>query len=90
MEQWQIDVAERLARIEANQEFLKENVNKLPQSEQCAKDIAALKAEIAELQSFKSAIKEKIAYIGGVIVVLGAVIPTAIKWVFDHISIKGL
>jgi len=42
MEQWQIEVAERLARIEANQEYMKDGIKSLPQSEQCAKDIAEL------------------------------------------------
>ena len=85
MEQWQIDFAERLARIEANQEFMKANIKDLPQSAQCAKDIAELKAEVEDLKTFKTAIREKIAYIGGVIVMLGLAVPYALDWVFSHL-----
>lgn len=85
MEQWQIEVAERLARIEANQEYMKDNIKSLPQSEQCAKDIAELKEEVEELQMFQTAIKEKIAYIGGVIVIIGMAIPYGFQWIMSHI-----
>lgn len=85
MEQWQIEVAERLARIEANQEYMKSSIYSLPQSEQCAKDIAELKEEVEELQLFQTAIKEKIAYIGGVIVIIGMSIPYALQWIASHI-----
>ena len=88
MEQWQVELFERMARMEANQEFLKEKVTKIPQSEQCAADIAELRQKVTELEKFKTAIKEKIAYIGGVIVVIGLFVPTAIKWVLDHLSWK--
>ena len=89
MEQWHIDVAERLARIEANQEYMKANINSLPQSAQCAKDIANLKAEVEDLKTFKTAIKEKIAYIGGVLVMVGLAVPYAIDWVFSHLHWKA-
>ena len=85
MEQWQIEVAERLARIEANQEYMKDGIKSLPQSEQCAKDIADLKEEVEELQIFQTAIKEKIAYIGGVIVIIGMAIPYGFQWIMSHI-----
>lgn len=88
MEQWQIDVAERLARIEANQEYMKASIVNLPQSEQCQEDIASLKEDVRKLKDFDNAIKEKIAYIGGVIVMIGLFVPYAIKWVLDHISWK--
>ncbi len=85
MEQWQIEVAERLARIEANQEHMKASIHTLPQSEQCAKDIANLKEEVEVLQIFQTAIKEKIAYIGGVIVIIGMAIPYVFQWISSHI-----
>jgi lipid II:glycine glycyltransferase (peptidoglycan interpeptide bridge formation enzyme) len=85
MEQWQIEVAERLARIEANQEYMKDGLKSLPQSEQCVKDIAELKGKVKELQVFQSAIKEKIAYIGGVIVIIGMAIPYTFQWIMSHI-----
>ena len=85
MEQWQIEVAERLARIEANQEHMKNSIHTLPQSNQCVKDIAALKEEVEVLQVFQTAIKEKIAYIGGVIVIIGMAIPYVLQWIMSHI-----
>lgn len=88
MEQWQIDLFERLARLEANQEYMKSNISNLPQSDQCAKDIAALKDEVKSLQDFRTAIKEKIAWIGGVIVVIGLFVPNAINWVISHIQLR--
>lgn len=88
MEQWQIDVAERLARIEANQEYMKDSIKTLPQSEQCIEDIKELQEEVEELQVFQSAIKEKIAYIGGVIVIIGMAIPYAFQWIASHIHWK--
>jgi hypothetical protein len=90
MEQWQIEVAERLARIEANQEFMKANISDLPQSKVCVKQIEDLKMEISELQAFKDAVNTKIAYIGGVLVLMGLFIPYAIKWVIDHIHLRFL
>lgn len=89
MDQWQIEVAERLARIEANQEYMKISIQTLPQSEQCAKDISELKDKVEELQIFQTAIKEKIAYIGGVIVIIGMAIPYAIQWLMSHIHWKA-
>ena len=88
MEHWQLDLIERVTRIEANQEFMKANIKDLPQSAKCEKDITALKKEVTELQSFKDAINTKVAYIGGVLVLMGLFIPYALKWVFDHLSFK--
>lgn len=85
MEQWQIDAAERLARIEATLEYMKQNISNLPQSEQCQKDIEELKKEVDELQKFQTAVKEKIAYIGGVIVLIGMAIPYFINWIASHL-----
>lgn len=85
MEQWQIEVAERLARIEANQEYMRANIRDLPQSQQCSLEIGELRNEIDDLQSFKTAIKEKIAYIGGVIVMLGLAVPYILQWITSHI-----
>lgn len=85
MEQWQIDVAERLARIEANQEYMKANMKDLPQSAQCAKDIATLKDEVKVLNEFKDALQRKIAYIGGVLVTISLALPHFIQWVASHI-----
>lgn len=88
MEQWQVDLFERLARLEANQEYMKSNISNLPQSAQCEKDISLLKKEVKELQNFDNAIKEKIAYIGGVIVLIGLFVPTAVNWVVSHIQLR--
>lgn len=88
MEQWQLEVAERLARIEANQEYMKASITNLPQSEKCEKDILALQEEVDDLVLFKTAIKEKIAYIGGVIVVIGLFVPYAIEWLTSHFHWK--
>lgn len=88
MEQWQVDLFERLARLEANQEYMKANIADLPQSKACATDIAELKAEVVDLKSFKDAIQRKIAYVGGVIVVIGLFIPMAINWVANHIQLR--
>lgn len=85
MEQWQVELIERVTRIEANQEYMKANIKNLPQSEQCVKEIAELKEEVADLRAFKIAIKEKIAYIGGVIVMIGLFVPYALQWVLSHI-----
>jgi hypothetical protein len=64
---------------------MKDGIKSLPQSEQCAKDIAELKGKVKELQIFQSAIKEKIAYIGGVIVIIGMAIPYTFQWIMSHI-----
>lgn len=85
MEQWQVELIERVTRIEANQEYMKASIKNLPQSEQCAKDIAELKLEVNDLRAFKTAIKEKIAYIGGVIVMIGLAVPYVLQWVASHI-----
>lgn len=79
MEQWQIDAAERLARIEENVTFLKEGY---------VSDIKTLKGRVEELETFKDAIDKKIAYIGGVLVVIGMAVPYAINWVVSHINWK--
>lgn len=88
MEQWQVDLFERLARLEANQEHMKANIGDLPQSKICAADIAELKSEVTDLQSFKDAIQRKVAYIGGVIVVIGLFVPMALQWLYAHIQIR--
>ncbi|CAB5155885.1 hypothetical protein UFOVP149_35 [uncultured Caudovirales phage] len=88
MEQWQIDLFERLARLEANQEHMKANIVDLPQSKVCAEDIKDLKAEVSSLKTFKDAINTKIAYIGGVIVVIGLFVPMALQWLYAHIQIR--
>ena len=88
MDQWQIDVAERLARIEANQEYMKANIADLPQSKACVTQIKELKSEVIELQAFRDAINTKTAYIGGVLVLMGLFVPYAIKWVIDHIHLR--
>lgn len=88
MEQWQVDLFERLARLEANQEYMKANISDLPQSKACETQIKELKSEVSELQMFKEAVNTKIAYIGGVLVLMGLFIPYAIKWVIDHIQLR--
>lgn len=88
MEQWQVDLFERLARLEANQEYMKSNLADLPQSKTCAEDIKALKAEVSALETFKDAIQRKVAYVGGVIVVIGLFVPMALTWVANHIQLR--
>lgn len=88
MEQWQVDLFERLARLEANQEYMKANIADLPQSKVCETQIKELKVEMTELQTFKDAIQRKVAYVGGVIVVIGLFIPMAIQWVASHIQLR--
>lgn len=88
MERWQVEIAERLARIEANQEFMKENIANLPQSAACEKQIKELQEEVSALQTFKDAVNTKIAYIGGVIVLIGLFIPYAINWLISHLQVK--
>lgn len=88
MEQWQIDLFERLARLEANQEYMKANLADLPQSKTCAEDIGALNAQVRELETFRDAIQRKVAYVGGVIVVIGLFIPMALNWVANHIQLR--
>lgn len=74
--------------MEANQEFMKASMVDLPQSKVCATDIKELKAEVATLKSFKDAINTKIAYIGGVIVVIGLFVPMALQWVYAHMQLR--
>lgn len=88
MEQWQVDLFERITRIEANQEFMKASIVDLPQSKVCASDIKELKEEVTDLKTFKDAIQRKVAYIGGVIVVIGLFIPMALQWVASHIQLR--
>lgn len=88
MDQWQVDLFERLARLEANQEYMKSNLADLPQSKVCASDIKELQAEVLELENFKDAIQRKVAYVGGVIVVIGLFIPMAINWIANHIHLR--
>lgn len=88
MQNWQLEIAERLARIEANQDYMKANISSLPQSPACEKQIKELRVELSELQTFKDAVNTKIAYIGGVIVLIGLFVPSAIKWIIDHLQIK--
>ena len=88
MEQWQVELIERVTRIEANQEYMKASIRELPQSQKCERDIKELKQEIEVLQAFKDVIQQKIAYIGGVIVVIGLFVPSAIKWVMEHLHFK--
>ena len=88
MEQWQVDLFERLARLEANQEYMKVNFHDLPQSKSCAEDIKMLRKDVTVLNSFKDAIQRKVAYIGGVIVVIGLFVPYAIEWLISHLQIK--
>jgi uncharacterized membrane protein len=88
MEQWQVDLFERLARLEANQEYMKSNLADLPQSKVCAADIKELQAEVLELETFKDAIQRKIAYVGGVIVVIGLFVPMALTWLSNHIQLR--
>lgn len=88
MEQWQVDLFERLARLEANQEYMKSNLADLPQSKVCAAAIKDLETEVHELENFKDAIQRKIAYVGGVIVVIGLFIPMALNWIINHIHLR--
>lgn len=88
MERWQLEIAERLARIEANQDYMKANIAELPQSKVCERQIKELQEEVSALQKFRDAVNTKIAYIGGVIVLIGLFIPYAINWLISHLQIK--
>jgi uncharacterized protein (UPF0335 family) len=63
MENWQIDLIERIARIEENQKHMMANIHNLPQSEQCATDIKDLKQEVSMLKQFKEEVNKKVAYV---------------------------
>lgn len=76
MDQFQIEAAERLARIEENVAFLKEGY---------VNEVKTLKTRVDELETFKDAINRKIAYIGGVLVTIGMAVPYAVNWVASHI-----
>lgn len=67
---------------------MKSNLADLPQSKVCASDIKELQAEVLELENFKDAIQRKVAYVGGVIVVIGLFIPMAINWIANHIYLR--
>jgi hypothetical protein len=80
-----LDLLDRTARIEENQNFIRSNIRDLPQSPQCQHDIAELRAELLELESFKTEVEKKVAYIGGVLISLGMVVPYVFNWVASHI-----
>jgi hypothetical protein len=80
-----LDLLDRTARIEENQKNLIANIADLPQSKQCAKDIAELKDEVTALQAFRDAVNRKVAYVGGILITLGMAIPYAINWITAHL-----
>jgi len=89
MNEWQMEQIDRLARLEENIEYIKSNIRDLPQSPQCKRDIAALKEEILELETFKAQVEKRVAQVGGVLLALGMVIPYVFNWVASHIHWKG-
>ena len=80
-----LDLLERTARIEENQNFIKANIADLPQSKQCALEIEELKKEVSLLKQFKEEVNRKVAYVGGVLITLGMAIPYAINWIAAHL-----
>jgi len=86
MEQFQIEVAERLARIEENVSFLKSSY--VGEKEKREKELLALHSRVGELETFKDAINRKIAYIGGVLITIGMFVPYAFNWVAAHLHWK--
>lgn len=88
MEQFQLEQAEHLARIEENVAFLKTIIVEL--KEQQETEFTSMHKRVSELETFKDAINTKIAYIGGVLVTIGMAVPYALNWVASHISWKNL
>lgn len=82
-EQFQIEAAERLARIEENVSFLK--LSYVEDKEKREGELRALHSRVHELETFKDAINRKIAYIGGVLVTIGMFVPYVFQWVASHI-----
>lgn len=80
-----LDLLERTARIEENQNFIKANIAELPQSKQCAAEIAELRREVSLLDQFRDEVNRKVAYVGGVLITLGMAIPYVIQWIASHI-----
>ena len=87
MEQFQIEAAERLARIEENVSFLKSSY--VEDKEKREQELSALHSRVDELETFKDAINRKIAYIGGVLVTIGMFVPYTVNWVTSHIHWKA-
>lgn len=83
MEQFQIELIERSARIEENVNFLKSSY--MEDKEKREKELTVLRNRVTKLETFKDAINRKIAYIGGVLVTIGMFVPYAINWVVSHI-----
>jgi hypothetical protein len=83
MEQFQIEMAQRTARIEENVSFLKQHY--IEDREMRAKELEAIHSRVTKLETFKDAINRKIAYIGGVLVTIGMFVPYAINWIASHI-----
>jgi hypothetical protein len=83
MEQFQIEIAERTARIEENVAFLKQHY--IEDGTKRERELTALNNRVSELESFKDAINRKIAYIGGVLVTIGMAVPYALQWITSHI-----
>lgn len=79
MEQFQIEAAQRLARIEENVTFLKDAY---------VDEVKSLNTRVKELETFKDAINRKIAYIGGVLVTIGMFVPYVFNWIASHIHWK--
>lgn len=86
MEKWQVELLERVARIEENQNFIKTNLALLPQSPQCASDIKDIRERLDDMDDVMTKLNVRLAYAGGVLVAVGSVLPYLIPWIVDRLG----
>jgi len=80
MERWQLDTAERLASIERSIKYIEAHIMDLPQSKQCISEFVKHDERIGSLESFRSYIHTRIAFVSGIAAAIATAVPYVFEW----------
>lgn len=86
MERWQVELLERMARMEETNLYIKANLSSLPQSPQCVKDIAEIKERLDDMDAIMGKINTRLTYAGGILVTIGSLLPYLIPWLIERLG----
>lgn len=86
MENWQVELIQRITRIEENQNFIKESIKDLPQSPHCVAEFKRIDERVDEIEDVLSKVHTKMTYAGGVLVAFGMLIPYLMPWIINRLS----
>ena len=82
-----VDLGERVAKIETKIDFIIQHMESLPPSPQTLKRLDEIEAKADSVASFNENLKGKLAIAGAGFMLMGSILLYAFNWVLNHVTV---